>query len=156
MFKVLIVILPMLLCSLIIGGQNNKYLNNCDSNPKFRYIIVSNFVSDKKRSISSSREMLVFFDEKSFSEQNLRTLFNQLSEKYSNPYQLTIRVKTNWDDIPTPDECNRASSSQPDKKDIDDYHWAIFLRHNGNELFRYNPTLKDTNVKTVVLKGNDF
>ena len=130
---------------------------DCDDNPKFRYLIVSNQVAMNGHPSEKAREILVFMDEKGFSEENLKVLFTKLSKKYSYPSILDIRVETNWSRIPTPEECEGwGTSGEPDRGDEDDYHWAVYLRNGENEIFHYNPTLKDTLVKTVVIKGKAF
>lgn len=150
-FNILVIVL--LISVLSTFGQKSAE-SICDDSPKFRYVIVDNWVSKEKKKFDRSREMLVFFDEKSFSEENLKNLFMNLSKKYKVPQTLTVRVETLWDRIPTPDECASGMSGMPD--DNEEGHWAVFMRRGDDEIFRYNPDKNKTGIKTIVLKGLNF
>jgi hypothetical protein len=124
--------------------------------PVFRYVIVSNKASDDERWI------LVFFEEKSFSKENLKKLYSRLSEKYPVPIKLHIEVETIWKMIPTPDETLSLSSEQVETDEEITYRlWSLYVRTSENEFFRYNaeevlPSGRiDPSMKTVTLKGKD-
>ena len=105
------------------------------------------------------RNIEIFFDEKAFSEENLKTLFAYLSEKNPDPKHLTVVVYTNWAqlDFPSPGCPGIGISEQPDPPDKYDYHRAIYYRREGREYFRYSPALKvhEANFKTVVISGKE-
>jgi hypothetical protein len=157
MNKLLLSVLFLLLCQLTFGQSDVKIPVDCDNGIKFHYLIADNVTTKKRKLSERFREIVVFLDEKAFSEESLKTLFTHLSKKYSSPNILNIRVETNWERVPNPDDCEGSGTSgEPDRKDIDDFHWALFLRRGKNEIFRYNPVLKKTDIKTIVMKGRYF
>ena len=102
------------------------------------------------------RHVEIFFDEKAFSEENLKTLFAYLSEKNPEPKHLTVVVHTNWAQLWYPSDCPPfAISEQPDPPDKYDYLQAIYYRRKDREYFRYSPAVKvhDADFKMVVIKG---
>lgn len=157
MKKLLISFFLLSLAQFTIGQVKVKLNAECDNDVNFHYLIAFNVVSKEKVISERAREMIVFLDEKAFSEENLKTLFTHLSKKYPYPNNLTVRVETDWENVPNPDNCEGfGTSGESDKENIDDFHWALFLRRGKDEIFRYNPILKDTTIKTIVLKGISF
>ncbi|MBX7173976.1 MAG: hypothetical protein K1X72_23600 [Pyrinomonadaceae bacterium] len=155
MSKVLMLIFFLLLIQIAIGQSNSRAEDNCNDEIKFHYLVVWNKTSKERKINERSREVIVFLDEKAFSEDNLKLLFTHLSKKYPLPNSLDITVETNWEKIPIPNDCEGTGiSEQPASKDADDYHWATFFRQGNRKFFRYNPVLKNPNIKTVVITDN--
>lgn len=128
-----------------------RKMDDCITMP-FHYLIVENVLYSPK-----VRHILVFLDEKAFTEENLKTLFQYLSKKNPEPKHLTITLKTNWTQLSLSSDCPQLGlTNQPARRDEYDYHQAIFYRRDRSgtvEYFRYNPILKTADLKTVVLKG---
>jgi len=102
------------------------------------------------------RHIEIFLDEKAFSEENLKTLFEYLSEKNPEPKHLTVVVHTNWAQLGFPSDCpGIGMSNMPARPDEYDYHQAIYYRREKVEYFRYSPALKvdQSQFKMVVLRG---
>src|SRR5436190_5582043 len=57
----------------------------------FRWLELENVLYSEK-----IRHIEVFMDERAFSEENLRSLFDYISKKNPNPTGLTVQVHTNW------------------------------------------------------------
>jgi hypothetical protein len=127
--------------------SNNKAKEDCVK-LDFHYLITSDSMT-----APNLRLIRVFLDEKAFSEENLKELFNYLSNKYSEPNNLVIQVNTAWAQLPLPSDCPGGGiSNQPDRTDKYDYHQAIFYRGSKAPYFKYNPVLGTSNFKEVVLK----
>lgn len=116
---------------------------------KFRYLIVQDILAWE-----SQRHLLVFLDERAFSEENLKELFIKLSKKYSEYDELLIKVETNWERLPMPNDCLPpvGSSERSNGSDENKFHRAIFYRKGASEYFKYNPILNTSDFKTVILK----
>jgi hypothetical protein len=118
---------------------------------KFKYLEVANYNPSP-----TLRRIDVFLDVKAFTEENLKTLFSYLSDKYTGPKYLIVVVYTDWAQLQNASDCpGTGASNMPRKPDEYDYHKAIFRRYGKNQFFRYNPVLKveDADFKTVVLSG---
>lgn len=127
------------------------------SKSSFRYVILRNeYAGDNVEPRDPYRTVEVLLDETVFSEKTLRKLFDLISRRYPKPQLLRVWVYTNLNQLATPEEEDRGKRSEtPDDPDDDKYHWAIFIREDGNELFRYNPDPPSTDLRTVILKGTD-
>ena len=121
----------------------------------FRYVIYYNDVHDPKEEWAE-RNVGVLLDERAFSEETLKQLFALLSERYPSPQRLVVDVDTSLDTARTPEEqegpavcgaCENPSHRQ--------HHWALYMRFEDDEIFRYNPNPPDRDMKTVVLRGKD-
>src|SRR5712692_8644089 len=116
----------------------------------FRYAIV-NVTGDPEEAY---RYVVILLDEKAFSEQTLRELFKLVSARFPTPNRLDVQVYTNLEQVETPEEHDHGKISESqDDPTIDKYHWALFIRSQGNELLWYNPNPPDRKMKTIVLKG---
>ena len=147
----------MLLHNGISGQDNHKNLKDCDDGLTFHYVVTHNLVPKNGIRSERMRDLWIFMDERAFSEENLKSLFTTMSRKYPKPQMLNIWVETNWERVPIPSDCEGSgTSSNADREDVDEYHWAVFLRRGKDEIFRYNPVLKNTSIKTVVIKGTPF
>lgn len=155
------IICALLLLSLggrVLARQELQEVDDCNGEISFKYLIASNSVSKEKGLKTGSREIWIFLDPRAFSEKNLKLLFLHLGKKYSNSAKLYIWVETNWDTIPTSDsDCEgSAQSGETNRPNSEDYYKAIYFRTGEVELFRYNPILRSTVLKTVVLRGKDI
>jgi hypothetical protein len=133
-------------------AENKVIKNNDECLPvKFHYLIVENELYSP-----TMRHMEIFLDEKAFSEENLKILFEYLSVKNPKPVNLTISVKTNWAQLSLIYDCPPTIvSGKPDSQDKYDYHQAVFFRRNrtkNNKYFTYNPMLKTDDFKTVMME----
>jgi hypothetical protein len=72
----------------------------------FRYVIVFNELDDSAKDfgIESQRKITVLLDRNSFSEKNLKTLYELLSRRFPAPPNMQVYVKTSLNDIETPEE----------------------------------------------------
>jgi hypothetical protein len=135
-------------------GQSEDSNKECLEHDEIRYLTFQNTVS-KSNDDPKVREIYLFYDERAFSEENLRILFTYLSKKYPKPNSMTIRLETSWDKVSDPD-CGEGVgySNRPDleKKRLH----AVFIRSGKNEFFRFTPTLESINLETVVIKGTAF
>jgi len=123
---------------------------------KFRYLITQDY-----KSTPNTRHIEVFLDEKAFTEKNLKTLFNYLSDKNPEPNNspnrnnLIVIVNTDWRQLEFPTDCPPIGISETGAgTDTYHYHFARFYRRGENAFFTYNPTLKTDNLKDVIMKGN--
>jgi hypothetical protein len=139
-------------------GQSKGTDDSCNRKIEFKYVVVQNSVTKERNASDDTREMWIFLDERAFSEENLRLLFEHVGKKYSSPGKLYVWVETHWDDVPNSDlDCKGyAISEGPDRADEKDHHRATYFRTAEVELFRYNPKLKSSEIKTVVLRGKDI
>jgi hypothetical protein len=121
----------------------------------FRYIIFSNEVD--KRFKEHTRNVGVLMDKDAFTEDNLKKLYALISKRFSEPSWLRVWVRTSLWDIATPEEAELPNISERGFDPHDEqWPWALLIRVDDNELFRYSsegpPYLK---MKTVILKGVD-
>jgi hypothetical protein len=132
--------------------KENKQLRS-----SFRYAIVSNeIVNVTGDAADAFRYVVVLMDQKAFSEENLKELFKLVSARFPTPNRLDVQVYTNLEQVETPEEHEQGKVAEsPDNPVIDKYHWALFIRSQGNELIRYNPNPPDRKMKTIILKGKD-
>ena len=133
-------------------GKSEKEKENCIK-LDFRFLEVSN-----AQYTSTSRQIEIFLDEKAFSEQNLKALFDYLSKEYPEPKRLTIGISTNWEQLPLPVDCspgaNGISDTSDQKPEMFDHYQARYYRDEKLEYFIYYPVLNTDKFKRVVLKGN--
>jgi|GEM_PF-3437244 len=122
-----------------------------------RYAIVGNDVANITGDRKDARRFVgVLMDEKAFSEENLRSLFPLLSKRFPDPQRLTVHVFTSLEQVRTPEESDTGGISEgPSDFSLDNYHRALFIRDDGNELIRYSTELPVRGLRTVVLKGRD-
>ena len=122
-----------------------------------RYAIVSNEIVNVTGDADDAfRYVVILLDEKAFSESRLKELFKLVSARFPTPNRLDVQVYTDLEQVETPEEHDRGRVSESrDDPTSDKYHWALFIRSQGNELFRYNPNPPNRGMKTVILKGED-
>jgi len=121
---------------------------------------------------SPEREIFILMEPDEVTEDNLRLLFNVVSEKYPKPLDLKVWVKTDVEDLKVlatgvlitgdPPQKNsevsgkegNSSSNNSNKKTRRIHQWAFYIRNKDVELFRYNPNYPEEGMKTVMLRGN--
>ncbi len=92
-------------------------------------------------------------DEKAFSEDNLRKLFEVLSNFYQKPKVLSVIVITSLKqvgDLPFPPGASGGQEPEGSRK----HHRAIYVRFEDEEFFRYtiSPPAPRDDLKTVVIR----
>jgi hypothetical protein len=121
---------------------------------EFRYVIISESVEDADDPDIARRNVEVLLDERAFSEETLKRLFDLCSLRFPKPDWMFVWVSTNLKQVATPEERDLPSVSESKgNPESDKYHWAVLIRDGDNELFRYNPNPPSPEIKTVILKG---
>lgn len=118
---------------------------------KFRYLEIENVLYTP-----GVRHIEIFLDEKAFSEENLKTLFEYISEKNPEPQHLTAIVHTNWTQLDFPSDCpGSGMSNMPARPDEYDYYQATYHRRAKVEYFDYSQKLKihSSEFKRVILRN---
>lgn len=104
----------------------------------FRWIELDNYMLSP-----SNRRIEIFLDPTAFSEANLRSMFEHLSRKTPSPQNLTINVRTSWNQLEPNSDCPAVViSGRPDPIDLYDYLSAFYWRRADREYFRYSPAVK--------------
>jgi hypothetical protein len=146
--------------------------------PSFRYVIVFNDVVDAVHEVDPNRTgpkqrfVDVLIDKEAFTEENLKLLYQSLSNRFPDPQLLSVSVATSLSDIETPEEHEGPHSSEPEgpaprqregspsstrqtPSAIGNPH-AIFIRTAVTEFIRYwYPTPKGEKQDEIVLRGAD-
>lgn len=119
----------------------------------FRYAVVVNEVEGKVGRGSSYRYVEVLLEDKAFSEETLKELFDLLTKRFRKPLVLHVKVFTSLDDVQTPEERESPRISEVDQlPPANKNRTAFFLRDaNKNEWFRYENL--NGAEKTVIIKG---
>lgn len=146
------VLISFILASSAFAQPSGAKNSDCCFEFDFKFLITHNWAGAKRRDVS------VFMDPKAFNDINLRKLFNYFATKYPTPNIMSVRVETSWYRVPAPNiDCEGSGSSeQPDDPERDNYHWALLLRSGENEVYRFNPTLGEKKMETVLIKGKPF
>ncbi|MEK6288222.1 MAG: hypothetical protein AABO57_21090 [Acidobacteriota bacterium] len=119
----------------------------------------------------SSDHVYVLMAPAQVTEENLRELFQSLSDAYSKSTLLQVSVYTDvrqLDFLATglaqsgPDDPVRAKPKSPsraadstdkERNKPDEYQWAYYVRWKDGEFFRFNPDFPKKGTKTVTLRG---
>jgi hypothetical protein len=133
--KVVLAIL-ILLCS---GGPNGRSAESAQlgiykSSP-FRYVIVHNEVAKTYQ----IRQVWVLMEEKAFTEDNLRVLYQLVVKRYPEPSSMDVTVLSNLEDVATPEEADNAIGYS-EEKNPPKYSGApnaVFVRHSYAEFINY-------------------
>ena len=136
-------VLLIALAFLPVWGQKGKQSGNVKS-PPLRYVFIENRIDDG----GDRRILQVLMDEKAFSERNLRILFELIGKRFPND-DLVVSVFTSLEDAPTPEERDEGSISEETESRPVKHYWAVYLRHEGYDFFRYSP-VGDLNGNRVV------
>jgi hypothetical protein len=113
------------------ADKNTKYRS------PFRYVIVANEVEPAiNKNDEARRTVTTLLDKKSFSKENLVTLFRLVSKRFPRPKLLYIHVYTDLADVETPEEADIGKfSDYSDCMGLCMQDSAIFIRHNKKKLF---------------------
>lgn len=148
------VALMIMCCNLEVRGANHSGQDQHSYRAAFRYVITSNRIINTSGKIY--RSVGVLLDEKAFSEEVLRELFRLLSKRFGKPRAMEIRVFTNLEQIPTPEESEAgAVSERPYDPSFDRYPSAIYIRQGEREFFRHTSNPPGIEMKTVILRCRD-
>ena len=144
--------------------------------PSFRYVIAFNDIVDAVHEVDPNRTgpkqrfVDVLIEKEAFTEENLKSLYQSLSNRFPDPQSLIVSVATSLSDIETPEEHEGPGSSEcegpaPRRRDgppssttqnpgaIEHPH-AIFIRNAVTELIRYwYPTPKGEKQYEIVLRS---
>jgi hypothetical protein len=116
----------------------------------FRYVIVRNEVA-KARPV---RQVWVLMEEKAFTEENLKFLYQLVTKRYPEPYQMDIWVYTSLADVPTPEEADEPGMSEvKDAPPLSGFPIAICVRNDYNEYINfYYPSPKGQEHGQIVIR----
>jgi hypothetical protein len=140
-------------CFIVANGQKTrvaKQENKSDSS--FRYVIFENTLDEDENPELNRRIVEVLLEKKAFSEKNLKTLFALVSKRFPEPNLLFVNVYIHLEQIATPEEKDGGATSE--SKEVGSFHkyyWAIYLRNDGDEYFRYSLLYDKSETKTVQL-----
>lgn len=123
----------------------------------FRYIIFYNSVDNMFNSKLPQRTLSVLIEQKAFSEENLNKLLQLIGSRYPAPNWLNINVYTSLEQILTPEEADtpKISGGGKTENEMYDYPYALIIRFQENEIFRYTANPPTKTLKTVIIKGKD-
>jgi hypothetical protein len=118
------------------------------------YIILSTSINEYVE--NGARDVEVLLDAEDFSEKNLKRLFGELSDRFPTPDRLAVHVFTSLKQVGSQSQRDAVSSMPPkENPEFHNYHRALLMRIDGDELVRYNPNPPSREMKTMVLKGRD-
>jgi hypothetical protein len=97
-----------------------------------------------------SREIYVLMEQAEITENNLRILFQSISDSNPEPPDLSVTVYTDIKQLKplVLDGCISGGGSKV-------LHGAYYNRRKNVELFRYNPNFPEPGLQTVTLKGKE-
>ena len=147
-------------CLAVTGNRQMLHSTNQERSARspFRYIIISNEVSNASdNSQNAQRHVGVLLEEKAFSEETLKELFKLVSTRCPQPDRLEVSIYTSLEQLDTPEERDNRVwiSGSNGNTSFDNYHRALFIRQNGNELIRHSVSLPVRGLTTIILKGRD-
>ena len=152
--KVLLVLLVVGIAP-VFGQEPAGPAEDVQQRPAFRYVIIENRLDTFSYMTQKHRVVEVLMDEKSFSERNLRVLFELMSRRFPHEDLLDVWVHTSLDQAPTPEERDLGGTSGGDGPGfIGRYYWAVYVRTREHENFRYSPVNDKFGNKFVELRGN--
>lgn len=106
--------------------------------PPFRYTIVA-VTSKIQRDVDQDRDyrhLVILMEDAAFTVENLKILFNLLSQRYSDRTGLYSRVFTSLEAIPTPEEYDMMNLYGP-VENYRQYKNAYFSRDKRGKIIRY-------------------
>lgn len=140
-------------CVISAVSDTGSSVSQTSTQPKarFRYAIVENGL------LHNGRLVFVLMDASSFSEANLRDLFQMLSKRFPEPNQFWVAVCTNLQQVPTPEEMDYLRGHPDDESllkslNLDKYPSAEYTRSGEDQYFEYSRGDGQQKV-TVVLAG---
>jgi hypothetical protein len=118
----------------------------------FRYAIVHNELAKAL----PARQVWVLIEEKAFTEENLKSLYQLVTKRYPEPYYLNIWVYTSLQDVPTPEEADRdeGMSEVKDAPPLSGAPTAVCVRNDANEYINYYyPTQKGQEHRKIIIRA---
>jgi hypothetical protein len=104
----------------------------------FHYAIVRNYVSHGTGVIPPVRDVIVLMEERAFTEENLKSLYDRLTTRFPDPYEMDVWVYTNLLDVPTPEQMDAGGTSETkDALPESGSPTAVFVRNDYNEYINY-------------------
>jgi hypothetical protein len=89
-------------------------------------------------------------------EDNLRILFRVIPDEYRQGIPLRIWVYTDVKDLAgLATSSGHSAFPDADAKDREVHRWAYYKRTSDVELFRYGNGHRETEMKTIVLRGHE-
>ncbi len=117
----------------------------------FRYAIVRNEVAKAL----PVRQVWVLMEDKAFTEENLKSLYQLVVKRFPEPYQMNIWVYTNLGDVPTPEEADEGGMSEvKDAPPLSGAPTAVCVRNEKTEYINYfYPTPKGQEHGKIVIRA---
>ena len=149
-------LLFLIACCVAATAQTKpKTIESRVQTPNFDYQIVENTAYVDPGIGQLVRTIYIHIQPSSFSEINLRRLFEMVAKQFAQPRFLYVAVETNRKYLPPPsgDDIDSGRSAVSNDPDRYKFHRAYYLRTAHMEVFLYNPTLGTPKRKVVGLKG---
>ena len=153
---VLVILVLILTVSGSMGATNNKKEVSAQyrlrASSSFRYAIVRNEIAKAL----PVRQVWVLMEEKAFTEENLKSLYQLVIKRYPEPYQMDIWVYTSLQDVPTPEEADsdEGMSEAKDAPPLSGAPTAVCVRNEKGEYINYfYPTPKGQEHGKIVIRG---
>jgi len=117
----------------------------------FRYAVVHNEVAKAL----PVRQVWVLMEDKAFTEENLKSLFELVIKRFPEPYEMNIWVYTNLADVPTPEEADEGGMSEvKDAPPLSGAPTAVCVRNDKTEYINYfYPTPKGQEHGKIVIRA---
>lgn len=122
----------------------------------FRYVIVYDINPPVAKGETPARTLVIFMDESSLTEKNLRYLFHLLDVRFPRPQEFEAIIQTNLQDIDTPEERDGPHVSESDVPEEHQHPYAYMKRTKKVSMF-YTAfiTQKGWENKTTVFSGSE-
>jgi hypothetical protein len=138
------IIVVLVILVLILSGSGSTIARNDRSevtaqfrlrtSSSFRYAIVRNEVAKAL----PTRQVWVLMEERAFTEENLKSLYQLVIKRYPEPYDLNIWVYTKLEDVPTPEEAEEGGMSEvKDSPALSGAPTAVCVRNERTEYINY-------------------
>ena len=118
----------------------------------FRYAIVRNEVAKTL----PVRQVWVLMEERAFTEENLKSLYQLVLKRFPEPFQMDIWVYTSLQDVPTPEEADDdvGMSEVRDAPPLSGAPTAVCVRNDMTEYVNYfYPTPKGQAHGKIVIRA---
>ena len=138
--KVVLVVLVLILTvsgsiAAINGREEVAAQYRLHTSSSFRYAIVRSEVSKAL----PARQVWVLMEERAFTEENLKSLYQFVVKRFPEPYQMDIWVYTSLQDVPTPEEADsdEGMSEVKDAPPLSGAPTAVCVRNEKTEYINY-------------------
>jgi len=154
LFPVNLSILLLLSFCLLTSSQTLCGQDKRESNPpSFRYVIIENRLDEDANTGEKCRVVEVLLNQRAFSENNLRLLFQLVSNRFADDQRLDVWVHTSLEQAPTPEERDAGATSEDPDESTKHFYWAWYLRSPDDEFFRYSPRNDKSGNRLIQLKS---